>query len=534
VAQQIASLFARIGADISGLTKGLATADSKLRAAGTKMMGVGAKLTAGVTAPIAGMGAVAAKSAIDVESAFAGVVKTTDGLIDEYGDLNSVGQELKRGFQDLALAIPVDVTELMGIGELGGQLGIARENLLDFTQTMAAMGVSTNLTGEEAATAFAQIANVMGTSQDKIENMGSSVVDLGNNFATTEKDIVNFASRIAGAGKIAGLTEADVFGISAAFASVGIQAEAGGTAVQKVLMAMNAAVAGGTGELIDNSAQIAKTQAKLDDLRASLAIAAQRQAEFTDKTKQSTRMAAQARIDKLTRQINEQESALESLTAMHGTMATTGAGALETFAKTAGMTTEQFREAWREDAGGAFAAFVAGLGDAGDDAMGVLDELQLKDQRLVRAFLSLGQAGDLINETMGRSAEAWEENTALTKEAEQRYRTTESQLVLMKNALKDVAASFGELLLPLLHQFLDAIKPAIEFVKNMTDEQKMLAVKVALVVAAIGPLITILGAVTTAVGALTSPIGLVIAAVGLLAAAWATDFGGIRTFLTDV
>jgi len=449
MAQQVASLYARIGADLSGLTSGLASARSKLQSAGSAMMGIGAKITAGVTAPIVGIGVGAVKSAIKVESAFAGVIKTTEGLTDEYGNLNDAGKDLKRGFQDLALAIPVDVEELMGIGELGGQLGITRENLLDFTETMAAMGVSTNLTGEEAATAFAQIANIMGTPQDKIENMGSSVVDLGNNFATTEKDIVNFAQRIAGAGKIAGLTEADVFGISAAFSSVGIQAEAGGTATQKVLLAMNKSVA-------------------LSD-------------------------------DKLA-----------------------------TFAKTAGMSASDFAKMWEKDAGGAFAAFVTGLGDAGDGAMGILDDLELGDQRLIRSFLSLAGAGDLINDTMGRSAKAWAENTALSKEAAQRYATTESKLIMMKSALKDVAASFGDLLLPFLHQFLDVIRPAIDFVKNMTDGQKELALKIAGVLAVIGPLVTAFGAVATVVGALLSPIGLVIAAIALLAAAWIGNWGDIQ------
>ena len=453
--QQIASLYARIGADISGLTKGLASARSKLTSAGTTMMGIGAKLTAGVTVPILGIGFAAVKSAIKVESAFAGVIKTTEGLTDEYGNLNDAGKELKRGFQDLALEIPVDVEELMGIGELGGQLGITRDNLLDFTKTMAAMGVATNLSGEEAATAFAQIANIMGTAQDKIENMGSSVVDLGNNFATTEKDIVNFASRIAGAGSIVGLTEADVFGIATAFSSVGINAEAGGTSVQKVLLAMNKSV-------------------------------------------------------------------------------TLGGDQLDIFAKTAGMSSENFAKLWEKDAGKAFANFVTGLGDAGDDAMGILDDLEFGDQRLIRSFLSLAGAGDLINETMDRSATAWEENTALSKEAAQRYATTESKLILMKNAIKDVAVSFGDLLLPFLHQFLDVIRPTIDFVKNMTDGQKMLALKIAGVLAVAGPLVTVIGLVMTVVGALLSPVGLVIAALVLLGVAFVKASGGIGPAIENI
>src|SRR5690606_5833079 len=68
-------------------------------------------------------------------------------------------------------------------------------------------------------------------------------VGLGNNFATTESRITEFTLRIAGAGQIAGLTAGDITGIATAFASLGIGAEAGGTAVQKVLVQMDQAVA---------------------------------------------------------------------------------------------------------------------------------------------------------------------------------------------------------------------------------------------------------------------------------------------------
>lgn len=80
---------------------------------------------------------------------------------------------------------------------------------------------------------------------DEIDNVGATIVALGNNFATTERDIVSFSERIVGAGAIAGLTAPQVLALSTAFSSVGIEAEAGGTAVQKALIEINNAVASG-------------------------------------------------------------------------------------------------------------------------------------------------------------------------------------------------------------------------------------------------------------------------------------------------
>ncbi len=323
-----------------------------------------------------GIGAASVTMAVSFESAFAGVIKTTDGLVDEFGELTDAGKEMQKGFRDLSKEIPVTVEELLAIGEIGGQLGIAKEDLVDFTRTIADMGESSNLSTEEAAVGFAQLANVMGTASGEISNMGSSVVALGNNLATNERDVLSFAQRIAGTGAVAGVTEADIFGISAAFSSVGIQAQAGGTAVSKVFLDINQAVVEG-GET------------------------------------------------------------------------------LEIFAATSGIKAEDFGAAWEEDAGAVFGEFVKGLGLAGDDAGAILDALGIKDSQAIRAFLSLAQAGDLVTDAMDLSSEAYAKNTALTAEAEARYRTTESQFKIFKNTIKDVGITIGQKLLPAMNKVLE-------------------------------------------------------------------------------
>ena len=174
-------------------------------------------------------------AAIKFESAFAGVRKTVDASESEFKILNN-------NFRNLAKTIPVSVEELSKIGELGGQLGVGISDLTKFTEVIAKISVTTNLTAEQAATDFARISNVMGLPLENVDRLGSTIVELGNNFATTEAEISLFAQRISGAGKIAGLTGANVLAISAAFSSVGIEAEAGGTAVQKVLLGINKSV----------------------------------------------------------------------------------------------------------------------------------------------------------------------------------------------------------------------------------------------------------------------------------------------------
>lgn len=230
--------------------QGFGTAGSEAQEAGTKVKAfsermdevgsrlesAGRKLSIVFTLPLVAMGGAALKAAIDFESSFAGIRKTMNLTEKQFADLS-------RANRDLAKTIPVSVNELNRIGELGGQLGIRGvQNVVKFEETIAQLAVTTDLTADTAALAFAQIINVLQLPQGQIDRLGAAVVDLGNNFATTESRIVDFVQRIAGAGQIAGLSAGDVAGIGAAFTSMGIESEAGGTAVQRVLIEMVSAI----------------------------------------------------------------------------------------------------------------------------------------------------------------------------------------------------------------------------------------------------------------------------------------------------
>jgi len=344
------------------------------------MLAVGAGITAlGVAGLAASKGFI--NTAASFETAFTGVKKTVDLTEKEF-------EKLRQTFKDLSKEIPVSFEELSSIGEIAGQLGVEGvENLEKFTRTIADISATTNLTAEDAATSFARIANIMQEPIENIDKMGAVVVDLGNNFATTESEISVFAQRIAGAGNIAGMTTKDILAIGAAFSSVGVQAEAGGTATQKVLIEMNTAV-------------------------------------------------------------------LES------------GEKLDIFAKTAGMDSEEFAKAWRDNAGEAFAIFVEGLGRQGDEAIVTLSDLGLEDQRLVRSFLSLANAGDLVTSTIKTADEAWITNTALVEEAEKRYKTTDSQVTILKNKFSSLKDDMGRTLIPAFISLVDIISKLVGWLEK--------------------------------------------------------------------
>ncbi len=188
-------------------------------------------------------------ASVQFESAITGVYKTVDGTSAQL-------QRITDGVKEMSTEIPATTTEIAGVAEAAGQLGIATEDVLDFTRVMIDLGESTNLSADEAASALAKFANITGTAASDYSRLGSVIVGLGNNFATTEADIVAMATRLASAGTLAGLTEAEIMGLATAMSSVGIEAEAGGTAMTQTLSAIEKAVAE-SGDSLDEFARIA-------------------------------------------------------------------------------------------------------------------------------------------------------------------------------------------------------------------------------------------------------------------------------------
>ncbi len=199
-------------------------------------------LSAVSAALIAGSTAVA----MSFEEAFTGVTKTVDATPKQFEKIN-------QGLKQLAQTTASSYEDIASYAELAGQMGIPTQSIVGFTKTITQLGDTTNLVGEEAAQSLAKIANIMVKDSKKtntyFSRMGSTIVDLGNKFATTESDIVATTKRLATAGRQAGMTTSDVLAISTALSSLGIEAQAGGGSVSKMIKSLQLAVSTGSDSL---------------------------------------------------------------------------------------------------------------------------------------------------------------------------------------------------------------------------------------------------------------------------------------------
>lgn len=223
---------------------------------GSATESIGRSLTTKLTLPLGAAFTYAGKKFADFETGLVGVGKTT-GMAGN--DLKGFGDDIAK----MSSVIPLSTNDLLGLAETAGQLGIhGKKDLLEFTRVMAEMGSATNLAGEEGALVMARFANVMGLDVGKnIRQVGNAVVRLGNNFETSEAEIMDMSSRLAASSRLVGITTPNVLGLATAMSSVGISAEAGGTAMSTVMTKVDKAVASG-GAKLQNFAKVAGMSAE--------------------------------------------------------------------------------------------------------------------------------------------------------------------------------------------------------------------------------------------------------------------------------
>ena len=352
---------------------------------------------------------------------------------------------------------------------------------------MIDMGESTNLSAETASTELARFANIVGMSQDKFSNLGSAIVDLGNNYATTEAEISAMALRLAGAGKQIGMSEGDILGFAAALSSVGVEAEAGGSAFSKVMVQMQLATEKGVGAF-----------SELEELAngAGYSIGQVGEAVLTGgKPLKDMASALGTNSKSLKKMYKEADKSKTSL---------------EQFSEVAGMTGDQFAQMFKDDPSTAIMKFVEGLAKAeesGSSAIKVLDDMDIKEVRLRDSLLRAANASGIFGDAIKTGNKAFKDNTALTEEAGKRYETTESKLKMLKNEVVDVAIDMGGPLVDALRDGVEAGKPLIKMLgdagKAFSDadpKTQRMIVKLLAYTAAAGPVLSVTGKITKGIG----------------------------------
>lgn len=175
------------------------------------------------------------KFAIDFESAMADVKKVVN-----FGNENEA-KTFEKSLLSLSKTIPLSATELATISASGGQLGIAKENLLQFTTTVAKMSTAFDMSAESAGDSIAKLMNIYGLTQTQVVELGDSINHLSDTSASKAKDIVEVLGRVGGVAKIFGLTTVQTGALSSAFLALGKPPEVAATSINALLLKLKTA-----------------------------------------------------------------------------------------------------------------------------------------------------------------------------------------------------------------------------------------------------------------------------------------------------
>lgn len=355
------------------------------------------------------------------------------------------------------------------------------EQIAELEQGIKDMSKELPSSAEEIA-AVAEAAGQLGIQTDNILGFTKVIIDLGNATNLTGEE---GASQLAKFANITGMAQTEFDRLGSTIVALGNNSAT--TEADIVSMAMRLAGAG---------TQVGMTEANIVSLAAALS---------------SVGIEAEAGGSAFSKVMVSMQLAVE-----------TGNDSLKDFASVAGMTTNEFSKAFKEDATGALISFIQGLSKAeeqGSSSIKVLDDMGITEVRLRDSLLRASSASDLFNETIALGTEAWEENTALTNEANQRYATTESQIKILKNEIVDMARDIGVELLPTLKDGLVIIKDLIEKFNNLSPATKENIIKFAALSAAVGPVIGTVGKLAQGIGSVTKLAGTLSSALGVASTA---------------
>ena len=328
-------------------------------------------------------------------------------------------QKLQQQFIELGTQIPESYQNLGQIATLAGQLDVPASNIAAFTKVTAQFTATTNVSAEQAATAFGRLDALLPDVQGNYEALGSSILNVGVNSVATESEIIQTTNQIAAAGQQAGLSAKQIIGLAASYASLGVAPEAArGTTIRV--------------------------------------------------------------FSEITTAVNE------------------GGKSLDTFAKLAGTTAEQFQSAWSQDAGATFLQVLKGLQQEGSGAETTLRGLGITAVRDINALLKLSQNTDLVNKAFADAATGFDDATQLGSSFARITETVAAKAQELWNSLQALFGTLGESGLPAIAGILDGLKG---FIGLLTEAARNPFVQgAATLIGAFTALSGILALVTSGVG----------------------------------
>ena len=180
-------------------------------------------LAAGVMLGAFGM---AASKAMAFESAMADVAKVVNF------ETQSEFQAMNKTVMDMAGRIPMAADGIAAIIAAAGQSGVAKQDLAEFAEQAAKMGVAFDLTGDQAGKMMSDWRAGMNLTLPQVYSLADAVNHLSNNMNATAPALGEVIQRVGAVAMVCGLSETKVAALGAALLSAGASPEVAATALK--------------------------------------------------------------------------------------------------------------------------------------------------------------------------------------------------------------------------------------------------------------------------------------------------------------
>lgn len=242
---KVAPAFVRAGKAAENAASGVENATANLPRLRYALYDVSSALTV-TGAAMTALGVATFGTAISMDRAFADVARTTGVYLDDTGKSAAL---LRDEFERLFSTMPVSWGALTEIGTLAGQLNIATGSVDEFTKLVAMFAATTDVSIEQAATAFGRLSQLLNVPSYELENLGSSILAVGVNSIATESQIIAISTQITSMASSAGFSADQVFGLSSALASLGTQPELSRGVITRLFTNINNSILEGSDSL---------------------------------------------------------------------------------------------------------------------------------------------------------------------------------------------------------------------------------------------------------------------------------------------
>lgn len=477
---------------------------------GGKITGAGKTLTMGLTAPILGAGAAAVKTTADFDKSMSQVKAVSGATGDDFDALRNKAREMGATTK-FSASDAADAMNYMAMAGwktndmLGGISGI-----MDLAAASGEDLATTSDIVTDALTAFGKSADDSGHLADVMaaasSNANTNVSMLGESF--------KYVAPLAGAMNYSMEDTSVALGL---MANAGIKASQGGTSLRTVLTNM-----------LNPTDEIAKA---MDDLGISL-----QNEDGSMKSLHDVMVDLRSGFGDL--KISQEE--FEE-----------GIGKLDTALANGEITQEEYNAQVDDWINKTFSS---------EDALKAQTAAALAGKTGLSGLLAIVNASEedfdkltnAVNNSEGAAhdmAETMQDNLA-------------GQIDIIKSGLQELAISFGDIMMPAIRNFAKFIQNLVDKMNNLDEGQKQMIMRIALVVAAVGPLLMAIGGVISgvagliknvstiskaitqvkdgfallkpAIAGISAPVLAVIAAIGILVAAFVTLWNTNEEFRNKV